>query len=180
MADLTLSASEQRYIFENPQAIALLMIYHDLQQDQADSMGAECHGNAIRCEELKAHGRAIVLQDPDVWDDETLRAFDVPRPAGVDVPAVIDMALLEFAAKNGSAAAIDKLAAGVAPSHQLDESRQLRSALTHCINALDALTAKVGRTGFQDSDEFTQALDALDIGRAAAGAAPTDGGKTNG
>lgn len=83
MANLFLSASEQRYIFDNPQVLALLMVYHDVQQDQADSMGAECHGNANRYEELKAHGRAIVLKDPDIWDDDTLRAFDVKRALGV-------------------------------------------------------------------------------------------------
>jgi hypothetical protein len=39
----------------------------------------DCTGNRDRYEELKAHGRAIVLQDPEIWDDEVLRAFGVPE-----------------------------------------------------------------------------------------------------
>jgi hypothetical protein len=81
MADLKLTDSEQREIFRNPEALMTLMAYHDVQQDHADSMGAECYGNKLRYEELKAHGRAIVLQDPAIWSNDVLRAFDVVQPA---------------------------------------------------------------------------------------------------
>lgn len=46
-------------------------------------------------------------------DRDVEPVFYVKRDPGVDVPAVIDRALLELAAKNGNAAAVDKLAAGV-------------------------------------------------------------------
>jgi hypothetical protein len=72
MADLTLTDSEQREIFRNPEALMVLMTYHDIQQDQADSMGAECYGNKLRYEELKAHGKPIVEQDPAIWSNDVL------------------------------------------------------------------------------------------------------------
>jgi hypothetical protein len=40
-------------------------------------------------------------------------------------------------------------------------------ALRRAVDALDALTDKVDRTGFAESDEFNRALDEIDLGRAA-------------
>lgn len=82
MADLTLSASEQRAILESPRSIMLLMYWHDYQQTCAEASDMDCTGNRDRYEELKAHGRAIVMQDPEIWDDEVLRTFGVDLPVG--------------------------------------------------------------------------------------------------
>lgn len=46
-------------------------------------------------------------------------------------------------------------------------SERLVKALERSIDALDRLTDKVDRTGFSESDEFNNALDEIDIGRAA-------------
>lgn len=74
-----LTQSEQDYILSNPNAISMLMDYHDFQQECADSMGAECHGNSIRYDRLKAHGKAIVEKDPDIWSTDVLRTFGLRR-----------------------------------------------------------------------------------------------------
>jgi hypothetical protein len=79
VADLTMHEHEQRAILENPAGVMLLMNWHDYQQTCAEAMDMDCQGNRRRYEELKAHGRAIVLKDPEIWSDEVLRAFDVPR-----------------------------------------------------------------------------------------------------
>lgn len=77
MADLTMHEHEQRAILENPEGVMLLMNWHDYQQTCAEAIGMGCNGNQRRYDELKAHGKAIVEQDPGIWSDEVLRAFGV-------------------------------------------------------------------------------------------------------
>jgi hypothetical protein len=72
-----LSVAEQRYILRHPDALAILMDYHDQQQDQADSMGADCHGDERRSEELKALGAAVIREDAAIWPDATISRFGV-------------------------------------------------------------------------------------------------------
>jgi hypothetical protein len=78
MAEIKLTDSEQREILRNPVALALLMDYHDIQQDQADSMGAECHGDELRREELRKHGAAIIVTDPEAWPEDLRKQFAEP------------------------------------------------------------------------------------------------------
>jgi hypothetical protein len=81
----TLTPAEQKYLLGNPDALLILMDYHDMQQDQADSMDFQCHGNDLRAEELRQIGAAIVKTDPECFSDEIRRRFIEP--------------LTEFAAK---------------------------------------------------------------------------------
>lgn len=67
---MELSSHEQAAILRNPHALAMLMDYHDDQQSQADSMGAECYGNELRHEELRQLGAKIIEADPEAFDDE--------------------------------------------------------------------------------------------------------------
>ena len=46
-------------------------------------------------------------------------------------------------------------------------SPDLLNALRRAVDALDALTDRVDRTGFSEADEFLRALDEIDLGRAA-------------
>jgi len=83
---LRLQANEEKYILENPHALELLMEYHSQQQDQAGSVfdddADRPHGNEIRRQTLKEHGRSIMGQDLGIWGDDMRKAFGFP-PAGV-------------------------------------------------------------------------------------------------
>jgi hypothetical protein len=75
---MELSTHEQAAILSNPHALIILIEHHDLQQTQSDSMGAECWGNELRCEELRQHGAKIIAADPEAFDDEIRRRFAEP------------------------------------------------------------------------------------------------------
>ena len=70
-----LSASEQEFLLGHPEALLILLDYHDAQQDQADSMGADCVGNFLRYTELRELGAAIVRKDPECFSEEARRRF---------------------------------------------------------------------------------------------------------
>lgn len=71
-------AYELEYMNKNPEALAMLMDYHDFQQDQADSMGAETTGDAIRVQQLKERGRSIMVADLDLYSDDLRKRFGFP------------------------------------------------------------------------------------------------------
>lgn len=73
-----LTSYEKHYLLTNPDALLILMDMHDMHQDQADSMEAECYGDILRYEELRAHGATIIAADPGIWSDEILRRFAEP------------------------------------------------------------------------------------------------------
>lgn len=76
--DLKLSDGEQREVLSNPTALLILMDHHDLQQDQADSVGAECVGDELRREELRQHGAKLIDADPEIWSEDVRKQFAAP------------------------------------------------------------------------------------------------------
>lgn len=75
---LELTDYEKHYLLTNPDALLILMDMHDMQQDQADSMEAGCHGNELRHEELRQHGAKLIEADPGIWSAEIQRRFAEP------------------------------------------------------------------------------------------------------
>ncbi len=51
--------AELKALAGDPIVLRQLSIYHDVQQTMADSVGAECHGNELRCQELEAEAARI-------------------------------------------------------------------------------------------------------------------------
>ena len=74
-----LSLHEQRAVLSGLQGIACLVDYHEAQQAGADAQepgaGKANHRRAL---ELLEMGRAIILEDPDLWTEAEKAAF-APR-----------------------------------------------------------------------------------------------------
>ena len=80
---VSMTIGETKAIFNNPHGLRLLMDWQDFQYCQAESM---CEPGEIepwptaRFTELKEKGRAIIAEDPELWDDDIKRAFGFDMP----------------------------------------------------------------------------------------------------
>jgi len=80
---VSMTIGETKAIFNNPHGLRLLMDWQDSEYCQAESM---CEPGEIepwptaRFTELKEKGRAIIAEDPELWDDDIKRAFGFDMP----------------------------------------------------------------------------------------------------
>jgi len=80
---VSMTLGEIKAILNNPHGLRLLMDWQDFQYCQAESM---CEPGEIepwptaRFTELKEKGRAIIAEDPELWDDDIKRAFGFDMP----------------------------------------------------------------------------------------------------
>lgn len=77
LASLNSVRYEHDAILKSPDGLMALMAIHDCKESEAEAFGDIGDGSAHRArrESLIKMGREIVKDDPEMWSDETLRAF---------------------------------------------------------------------------------------------------------
>ena len=78
-----ITPSELQYLLSSPHALRLLMDHADLMYSQAVSIlepGEAGLWPTKRWTALRERGRAIIAEDPEIWEDDILRAFGFEAP----------------------------------------------------------------------------------------------------
>lgn len=114
-------------------------------------------------ENVHAGGVCSVNQGGEPW-------FEVWSPNWMDAPAQNNEADAAYIAAANPAAILELIAAHEDAQGEIRALRErvkaLEEGLRRATDALDLLTDKVDGTGFAVSDEFSNALDEIDLGRA--------------
>jgi hypothetical protein len=61
---------EQASMMKDPVILQRLADYHEIQQQQADSIGLESTGNLTRQKELQTMAAAIISEDAELWEQD--------------------------------------------------------------------------------------------------------------
>ena len=80
---VSMTPGEVTAIINNPHGLRLLMDWQDFQHCQAESMlgpGDIEPWPTARFTALRDKGRAIIAEDPELWDDDIKRAFGLDGP----------------------------------------------------------------------------------------------------